>query len=668
MSQTSDWRTQNNNLTGGVLAIRTNTTSSDPSLNNVSLSFDSELVPSNMLSRLAAASSVKLPENSIINVNANLFPGLYFWGKGTIKIGGYVLKDPCIYTCSDNTDQEIFENNMFGAYLKEACINLSSIPNDLKEKGFDYEAIGADHFERYPYEFSLEHLAYYLNWLEHFSVDKNFEYHCYTRYVDALWLRTFVERRDLTICTVRMFEIAYFRSQNDHNMPEMRRALCAFYLAKATNTAFSEIEKNLIEDCYEKYFLHYHQRYKPNWDFYPAEFMATLGYNSLPKAHLLLEWMGQHYEKWEPDDKSGLATTSRAAVAYLLDDEFSFSISDKDQCIETGRGPFKLFIDYQGELCLSKAEEDRVLSALSVLLKLKGLSLDSFYSSLDDFSWKNEQEKVKTAISDSGLNDVEQESIKDNIWYIFDGKLYLLLLGPSVESAKYVIFSTEGEIVKIREGSSLFNYLDKHRKILTPSQDKVFEETILQAIAQKLALYGDSLDMSKSIVQTKNGGDEEKIVIEALLRYFAQKAPLHKNIAQKEKGPKRSAVNKAARMTDMELKVFAYQKEKMTGLLEELKESPANCVLTKVLKLLGTVEFAMNVFPDNAELKDAYENLDNWVIEYTGQYLDTIYKLLHGLKGIDDDYEENPAYGAKMCFYTIFREEYGKYVQKHNPN
>lgn len=295
------------------------------------------------------------------------------------------------------------------------------------------------------------------------------------------------------------------------------------------------------------------------------------------------------------------------------------------------------------------------------------MSIDSFYSSCDDFSWKTEQEKVKTAIGNSNLSDVEQEASKDNIWCIFDGKLYLQLLSPSEKSAKYVIFSTEGEIVKIREGSSLFKYLDKHRKILTPSQDKVFEEAIMEAIVQKLALYGDNLDMSKNVVQTKNGGDEEKIVIEALLRFFAQKAPLYKTSAQKRKEPEHTAAKKT-RMMNMELKIFEYQSRKMAELLEEIKESPTNCILPKALKLLGAVEFAMNVFPDNDEIKKAYSNLDGVVIESTGDYLNTIFKLLHELKGIDEDYEESPAYGAKMCFYTIFREEFGKYVQKHNCN
>lgn len=367
---------------------------------------------------------------SVMKVTFENAPGIHFWANATIEIGGYILKNPLIYTVSD---LECLKRKVFAfAWVKERLLLLSDIPADLKYQPHDYEALKKQEFGVNVLNFSVEQKAYYLDWLESCGNDGcwQFKVHCYSRYIDALWYRAFMEQKDLREITLRFFEFSCFESGDRTNIKEMRRALCAYFLAIKQGISFNEEEKKVLAYNFERYFMHYHYQYKSAWNFDPIGFLSSLGHKYLPSAICLLEFYGYNADRWEfcAERDRRHFQYALAATAYIIKNyKFLFKNTGKLSTMYTTRYGFKFSICYYGGISCSDVD---LISFIKELCNSTDLLYRiTFYGSyLEDFSWESEYAVAFENLPQNIINRTQS----DNFPYMDKIKSLLSLQTPSI--------------------------------------------------------------------------------------------------------------------------------------------------------------------------------------------------------------------------------------------
>ena len=343
-------------------------------------------------------------KEEIFKVTSESAPGIHFWGDETIDIGGYILKTPLIYTVSDlSYIQEGFASSPLNL-IKEQFLLLSDIPTDLKSHTHNYEELENSDFGVTILNFSLEQKAYFLDWLESCKDDWYFKTHCYSRYVDILWYRAFMEQKNLSEITIRFFQLSFFESGDRTNMKEMKRALCAYFLSIKKGLTFSFEDKKILAYNFERYFLHYHYMYKPAWNFDPIGMLSFLGHKNLPNAIAFLEYYGQVAERWEDEEKIGQTGYALASIAYFLKNmNMSFKNANLLKEISTTRYGFKLSIQYYGGVEFTAKNE---ITPLDLIKEVKTTTNKILYKTFyrdyfEEFSWDKEYDAIFEALPES---------------------------------------------------------------------------------------------------------------------------------------------------------------------------------------------------------------------------------------------------------------------------
>ena len=347
----------------------------------------------------------KVDKNGIIKVTAKTAPGVHFWSTETIEIGGYVLREPMLYTASDLNSIRNCSSSIPRKWLISKLLILSDIPDDLKSRPHDYKAMEESDFNGVQLiDFSVEQKAYYLNWLESFYGNWNYAVHCYSRYISILWFRAFIEKKNLKEITLRFFHLSYFESGDKTNIKEMRRALCAYFLAVKEGVTFNDDEKRILAENFEKNFMHYHYSYKPIWEFDPIGFLSSLGHQYLPKAIMLLEYYGQFYSLWEDPEGRRHFQYALAATAYIIENmNVSFKNADEPRTMWTRREGLQFTISYYGGLEFTGKNNISPLAFIKEIMKgSDSLNRITFYNGgLPDFSWEKEYDALFNNLPES---------------------------------------------------------------------------------------------------------------------------------------------------------------------------------------------------------------------------------------------------------------------------
>ncbi len=401
-----DWPMQSEDLSGGYGFIE-GCEKADYSLKWEYVEFNDDFVSDNNIKYVREIKPESIVENSlphrkckpdkngVIKVNSRTAPGIHFWGDETIEIGGYILEKPLIYTASDlNSIRNC--SSIPRKWLISRLILLSEIPDDLKSQPHYHSKMEASDFGVDLLDFSVEQIAYYLDWLESFYGHWEFKTHCYSRYIDTLWFRAFIERKNLKEITLRFFRLSYFYSDGErNNMKEMRRALCAYFLSIKEGIKYSIEEKKILADYFEKYFMHYHFKYKPLWNYDPIGLLSSLGHQYLPKAIMLLEYYGFYYSLWENEDVKKPFQQVLKSISYIIENmKVSFKNAGELRTIKTQRRGLQLTISYYGGI---EFTAPNAISPLAFIKQAtKGANGDHkisfYYDGLLTFSWIKEYE------------------------------------------------------------------------------------------------------------------------------------------------------------------------------------------------------------------------------------------------------------------------------------